>query len=325
MGVKTAGHSGPTCFDGVPVDGSPVPTNKPSEPTLLEESCFQRFAPLVAASRDYAQYSGCRFRSSSFDGVPSATRIDAAPGKRIGNLGEPLVVGSIRSRDSGPVLAAKLRAAPAVRGFTKRLQAGEPRLLEELERAFSVVMEESVRNAMVSAFQRLDMWPPRPTPADVCMEDCSYQDVSASFAVIAQRAYNDELHRARDAAEVGGISSATRRAMTAAFLVDFAHAAGLQLPPMPEAQQARFHDFAFRAAELERQQQEEHERQCAQQDESPSVFSKQGCNSDLAVETWPTLASNALVSPKGILAKAKALLLSSSHTQLAGEQGQELR
>merc|ERR1712129_197171 len=155
---------------------------------------------------------------------------------------------------------------------------------KELERAFSVVMEESVRNAMVSAFQRLDMWPPRPTPAGVCMEDCSYEDVSAPLAVVAQRAYNDELRRARDAAK---------------------------------AQQARFHDFALRAAELERQQQEEHERQRAQQDELPCALSERGCHSDFAAEAWPALVSNSL-SPKGILAKAKALLLSSAHTQPAG-------
>jgi len=301
MGVKTTGRTGPTKLDGVSVDGLVMPT-KASEPTLLEESCFQQFAPLVAASRDYAQYSGCRFRSNSFDGVPIVTGIDAVPGKRIGNLGKPVVVGSVRSRDSGPLLAAKLRAAPAVCGFTKRLQAGEPRLLKELERAFTAVMEESVRNAMVSAFQRLDMWPPRPPPAGVCMEDCSYVDVSVPLAVVAQRAYNDELRRARDASEVGGISSDIRRAMTAAFLVDFAHEAGLQLPPMPEAQQARFHDFALRAAELERQQHEEHERQCAQQNASH--------HNNFAAEAWPALASNALVSPKSILARAKALLLS---------------
>jgi len=318
MGVKTTGFSEPTRFNGVPVDCSAVPAAKASEPTFLEESCFQQFAPLVAASRDYAQYSGCRFRSSSFDGVPTVTGINAVPGKNLGNVSEPLVVGSVRSRDSGPLLAAKLRAAPAVRGFSERLRAGEPRLLKELERAFCIVMEESVRNAMVSAFQRLDMWPPRPTPAGICMEDCGYEDVSAPLAVVAQRAYNDELHRARDAAEVGGISSATRRAMTAAFLVDFAHAAGLQLPPMPEAQQARFHDFALRAAELERQQQEEHERQRSQQDELPYALSERGCHSDFAAEAWPALTSNALVSPKGILAKAKALLLSSSHAQPAG-------
>jgi len=314
MGVKTTGGSGPTRFDGVPADSSIIPAAKASEATFLEESCFQRFAPLVAASRDYAQYSGCRFRSSSFDGVPISTGRSTVPGK----IGEPLVVSSVRSRDSGPLLAAKLRAAPAVRGFTERLQAGEPRLLKELDRAFNVVMEESVRNAMVSAFQRLDMWPPQPTPAGICTEDCSYEDVSAPLAVVAQRAYNDELRRARDAAEVGGVSSATRRAMTAAYLVDFAHAAGLQLPPMPEAQQARFHDFALRAAELERQQQEEHERQRAQQDKPLCALSEEGYHSDVAAEAWPALSSNTLVSPKGLLAKAKALLLSSSHTQPAG-------
>merc|ERR1719273_728110 len=117
MGVKTTGRTGPTKLDGVSVDGLVMPT-KASEPTFLEESCFQRFAPLVAASRDYAQYSGCRFRSSSFDGVPTVTGINAVPGKNLGNVSEPLVVGSVRSRDSGPLLAAKLRAAPAVRGFS---------------------------------------------------------------------------------------------------------------------------------------------------------------------------------------------------------------
>merc|ERR1711874_41717 len=42
-----------------------------------------------------------------------------------------------------------------------------------------------------------------------------------------------------------------RRAMTAAFLVDFAHETGMAVPPMLESQKARFEEFATRVAELE--------------------------------------------------------------------------
>lgn len=223
---------------------------------FLDEGAFRSFAPLVAASQDYAHHSGCRFRSSSFDGIHEAP----------GDAKEPPLVEEVRGKDPGPLLAAKLRAAPAVRRFATRLQAGEPALVEDFHRAFHVVMEESVRNSMVAAFRRLDLWPPLPAPPEVLDDDCSYEDISAPIPVLAQRTYNDELRRNREVSEDGCPNQLLRRAMTAAFLVDFAHETGTAVPPMLESQQARFEEFATRVAELEAQkpgeqdtQKEDHE------------------------------------------------------------------
>jgi len=207
----------------------------------LDEASFKRFAPLLAASQRYASHSGCRFRSLSFHGIP----------RRSKNMAEPVEVGSARSRDSGPRLAAKIEAAPLVDEFAARLRAGEPGLVEEMERAYRIVMAESVRNAMIGMFQALEMFPPAPPPAGVEDDDCAFEDVSAPLPVIAQRLYNDKARRVSDT--TGGLGRLEQRAMTAAFLVDFTDEAGVKLPPLPETQASMLKEFAERTNEFAEQ------------------------------------------------------------------------
>jgi len=209
----------------------------------LDEQSFRRFAPLLAASQAYASYSGCRFRSSSFDGIGNPQAFPgAAP--------DIPTVSAQRSHDSGPRLAAKLRAAPLVREFAHRLRSGiDPGLNEEIERAFRIVMRESVRNAMMGMFQAYDMFPPSPPPAGIQDDDCSYEDVTAPLPAIAQRLYNDQVRRVSDP----GMGALEIKAMTAAYLVDFADGVGMKMPPTPETQQAMFKEIAERMAEFSRQ------------------------------------------------------------------------
>merc|ERR1719375_445297 len=101
-------------------------------------------------------------------------------------------------------LAARLQAAPAISCFADRLRAGERELVEEMSRAYDVVMNESVRNAMVAAFRELGLWPPSPAPEGVADDDCDFEDLAAPIPVIAQRIYNDEAHRRRDLDLNGG-------------------------------------------------------------------------------------------------------------------------
>jgi len=208
----------------------------------LDKTAFKRFAPLLAASQHYASHSGCRFRSLSFHGIP----------RRPQNTAEPVEVGSARSRDSGPRLAAKIEAAPLVDEFAARLHTAEPGLIEDMERAYRIVMAESVRNAMIGMFQALEMFPPSPPPAGVEDDDCSFEDVSAPLPVIAQRLYNDQARRVSDT--TGGPGRLERRAMTAAFIVDFTDEAGVKLPPMPETQASMLKEFAERTNEFAKQQ-----------------------------------------------------------------------
>lgn len=206
----------------------------------LDEGAFQHFAPLLAASQRYAGHSGCRFRSGSFEGIP----------RHGGDASEmPTEVGPARCRDSGPCIAAKIQAAPAVDEFSARLRAGEPGLVEEMENAHAIVMSESVRNAMISMFQALDMFPPAQPPDGIDDDDCSYEDVSAPLSVIAQRLYNDQARRVCDTN--GGPILLERRAMTAAFIIDFAVVAGVTLPPMSETQQSMLKEFGDRTSEFE--------------------------------------------------------------------------
>jgi hypothetical protein len=190
---------------------------------------FYHFSPLLAASQGYAGLSGCRFRRDSFRDLD-----DEEPEE------EP---------SASECLLAKRCAAPAVRSFTERLRAREPALLEEAERAYRIVMAESVRNAMVACFRQLDLWPPSPCPPGVGADDCAYEDLSASVPVIAQRAWNDQVRRQREADSLPGcgVGSSLRCAMTASYLVDFVHEVGVELPPEPEQQLALLSDFNAKA------------------------------------------------------------------------------
>jgi hypothetical protein len=203
---------------------------------VLDETAFLHFAPLLVASQHYAKLSGCRFRSASFDGIPH----DSDPP----HTNEPTVVGAARYHDSGPRLAAKIKAAPAVNDFKVRLRAGDPGLTNELEHAHSIVMGESVRNAMISTFKALDIYPPAEVATHVEHSDCNYEDLSAPLPVIAQRLYNDQARRVRDS--IGEQSRVSRQAKTAAFLVDFASESDVKLPPMPQMQQDVLREFAQR-------------------------------------------------------------------------------
>jgi len=145
---------------------------------ILDETSFQHFAPLLAASQCYAKLSGCRFRSASFDGIPH-------------DCNEPVVGGSARYHDSGPRLAAKVQAAPAVNDFKVRLRAGDLGLIKEMEHAHSIVMRESGRNVMISTFKALDIFPPAELASHVDNGDCNYEDMSAPLPLIAQRLYSD--------------------------------------------------------------------------------------------------------------------------------------
>jgi len=209
--------------------------NSPAEQTL-DETAFQHFAPLLAASQRYAKLGGCRFRSASFDGI---THDDC----------DDPVVGSARYHDSGARLAAKIQAAPAVNDFKVRLCAGDLGLTREMEHAHSIVMRESIRNVMISTFKALDIFPPAELAPHVDNGGgCNYEDMSATLPLIAHRLYNDQARRECNA--IGEHSWVQQQANTAAFLVDFASESDVRLPPMPQMQQEILRDFAQRTDEF---------------------------------------------------------------------------
>jgi len=94
------------------------------------------------------------------------------------------------------------------------------------------------------------LWPPDPPPLGVPSSDCSYEDLSAPLNVIAQRAYNDEARRQRGEVS-GATSSLAHRALTASYLVDFAHEVGATLPPVPETFSVMLEELELRAGEWE--------------------------------------------------------------------------
>merc|ERR1719213_172879 len=100
---------------------------------------------------------------------------------------------------------------------------------------------------MIATVKGLGLFPPPRTPESVHGDDCSYEDVSAPLPMIAQRLYNDQLRRQRDEGLQG---RQQRRAMTAAFLVDFAHHAGAKLPESPETYSSLLQEFSVRHFEF---------------------------------------------------------------------------
>mmetsp|Transcript_83651 Transcript_83651/g.132217 ORF Transcript_83651/g.132217 Transcript_83651/m.132217 type:complete len:392 (-) Transcript_83651:233-1408(-) len=222
----------------MPEDVSEVSERDPSEPAesggVLDERAFPCFAELLAASQAYASHSGCRFRSIDFADVTDEAEDNECR-----------------------IKAAKARASPIIRDFTARLTAGEQRLKEEMGRAFDVVMMEGVRNAMVAAFREVDLWPP-PENSGVDEGDCDFEDLSAPIPIIAQRAYNDEIHRNRDAASGGGAGFGHffRRATTASYLVDFAHEvnAPLQISASSSRHVTMLQEFGKNLEQWEREQ-----------------------------------------------------------------------
>jgi len=194
----------------------------------LDMEVFRNFWPLLEACRDYARMSGCRFRSNSFDGLrePSHLAEDEAS----------------RESEEAVRLTAKLHAVPAVREFAQRLQSGEQALVEELEKAFRMQLAEGTRNSMISTCQALEMWPPA-TPPGIPPDDRGFEDVSAALPVIAQRLYNDEMHREETATRTRRMDPVRRRALMAAFLVDFASVHDIPLPDVPETYTMMLADF----------------------------------------------------------------------------------
>jgi len=186
----------------------------------LDEESFKTFAPFLRATQQYSECSGYRFRSSAFredDAGYDACEFDA-----------------------------RMRAAPAVHKFKERLEAREPALLEELDRAFRLVMAESVRNSMVSHCQQLGIFPPLPRPAHIDDDDCAYQDASSPLLEIAQRLYNEKIRRDNFLG-----ARLEKRVLTAAYIVDFATEMGASLPEMPETYSTMLQEFTERVSDWE--------------------------------------------------------------------------
>lgn len=205
----------------------------------LASYSFPRFAALLEACQDYASFSGGRFNLEAFEGIPTASQD--------GCLQE---VGIERANDSGPLLAAKLRAAPLVRHFAERLLAGEMGLVEELERSSRICWTESTRNVMKATLTGLSMWPPPSRPEGVEEDDCSYEDVSAPLAAIAQRLYNDE-HLSNSDGNGERAKQLRQRAKAAFFIVDFAEGISAPIPEMPETHRSMLDEFTERVKEWE--------------------------------------------------------------------------
>lgn len=260
----------------------------------LDEVSFRHFAPLLQASQEYAGHTGFRFREGSFDGVEGLAAALAGDEKCSNALAQDASAGSR--------LAAKLHAMPAVKSFADRLASKEPELLEELDKAFRIIVAESARNMMIATVKGLGLFPPSPTPAGISEEDCCYEDASASLPVIAQRLYNDSLRRQRD--ECGSTRRLHRRAMTAAFLVDFAYHAGVTLPEIPETYQTLLQEFALRNADFASQIADvpsASENETVEEDFTPVK-----ADSNMSQDGWLTRWHAALWAPAGAAAVTDA-------------------
>jgi len=195
----------------------------------LDEEAFPAFEKFLSACQDYAKFSGCRFSLASFEGIECSSA-DALP-----------IVSEVRSRDTGALLGAKLRAAPMVTSFANMLKMGDLELQDDLVRALEIVTQESVRNAMIAKCKALEIFPPLQQVAGVLETDCDWEDISAPLTSIAWRLYNDECQRVVDS--VDGVNPTLRRAKTASFLVEFADELGCDLPQMPQRKIQMLQEF----------------------------------------------------------------------------------
>lgn len=186
----------------------------------LDVDAFVPFRELLEACQDFAEHSGCRFQRRVFEAqtLPS---------------------------EGQAMEAANRKAAPMVAEFTRRVQARDQELMDCVERAYRFVMAESVRSGIVATCREVGLWPPPDPPKGVPEDDCSYQDTTAPLPVIAQRAYNDEVQRLREAS----LQPLVRRAMTASFLVDFVGEAGAPPPVLSESHLDMLREFMLRVEE----------------------------------------------------------------------------
>lgn len=180
----------------------------------LDGEAFPPFRDLLEACQDYAALSGCRFQLRVFESQVSSNE-------------------------------AVAKAAPVVQEFMKRVMAKEEGLSECVERAHRFVMAESVRAGIVATCREVGLWPPRPRPCEVQVDDCAYQDTTAPLPVIAQRAFNDEDRRTKDEL----LQPLLKRATTASFLVDFVTEAGLPPPTLNQQHHEMLEEFMTRVEE----------------------------------------------------------------------------
>lgn len=190
----------------------------------LAPECFPLFYELLEACQEYAALTGGRFLKCS-NSLPSAAR------------------------------EALVKAEPVIEEFSQRLKLGEEELLDGIYGAVQLVMKEGVRSGILATCRELEMWPPRPVPSGVSDDDCSYEDTSSPFPVIAQRLYNDEQRRLREAA----MQPLVQRALTASFLADFAGGIGVSVPSMSESHHGMLEEFMARVQEWASQRQGAHE------------------------------------------------------------------
>lgn len=124
------------------------------------------------------------------------------------------------------MLEARRKAAPVVYEFKQRLLCRDEDLELTLQHAYTLVMNESVRNGIISTCRELNLWPPQPPPAGILADDYTFQDLTASLEEIAQRAYNDEHQRNTHEA----FKHMAKKVTTASFLSDFAHEVAIDIP-----------------------------------------------------------------------------------------------
>jgi hypothetical protein len=291
-------------------------------PHPLDEECFPGFAPLIHACQAYANLSGCRFSIRAFDGIECASLADTPR------------VNESRSQDAAPLLSAKLQAASVVYRFAGQLKDDEPDLLQDLQRAFDVVIKESVRNSMIAACKAADFFPPPPTTTDVDEEDCSWDEHGlASAPVIAQRLYNDAVQRLHDRTDAMNV-----RAKTASFVAEFADEVGVQLPEVCQERTDILREFqkdlqAWIAASSQTSQEEPGERA-----ESPATFLQDAgaaflndaadlqCKLLCEADKWIGEQVGGLDAPKSLVAQHRdSLLWGTAALAVAGAVGATVR
>mmetsp|Transcript_18622 Transcript_18622/g.45543 ORF Transcript_18622/g.45543 Transcript_18622/m.45543 type:complete len:262 (+) Transcript_18622:54-839(+) len=175
----------------------------------MDSASFRVFAPLLVAAGDYADHSGFRYRSSSFEDLDEATSPRAQ--QRVG---------------------AKLKCLAEVVEFQEALKSADdprrPGLIAEFETAQDLVTKEAVRTAMIASCSSLGLWPP-PEEGD----NPGYQDTSADLVTIASRLWVDEKLRDENPEAKRRMEL---RAKTASFVTDFGISCGLQLSECPGAE-----------------------------------------------------------------------------------------